>query len=262
MTKLELFGEWINFVLKSKNAHGIHSPFVYNFYNFCLKGSVSNTSKNTFRQVRKELLANNQLIYHQDLGAGSKVNSNPNLPIKQLAKASLKKEKEAGMIAKSINFLKCKKVVELGTSFGSTTLLCCLENPDIEIHTIEGSPEVAQIASELFSRFHKNNIHLITGSFEEKLPPLLSQINTADTYIFDGNHRQEATLNYFGQALQHSNKNTVFIFDDIRWSSEMLNAWKTIEKHPEVTLSLDLFSMGIAFINTDFSKQNLKLRRY
>ena len=179
-----------------------------------------------------------------------------------MAKNSLKNEKEAALISGIIGFLSCKTIVELGTSFGTTTLLISLENPETKIYTIEGSPEIADKAETFFKRHSNKNINLIKGSFEEKLSPLLLRLKTADAYIFDGNHRKEATLNYFEQALLHSNNETVFIFDDIRWSSGMLEAWKTIENHPEVSLTLDLFSMGIVFRNTNFSKQNIKLRKW
>lgn len=252
--------EWIKFALESKNAHGIHSPFVFDFYNICVKGNLSKSSLSVFISLQKELFEADKLIYHYDLGAGSKINPSKNLSIKQLAKGSLKRKKEAGLISKTIGYLDCKTVVEMGTSFGTTAILISLENPNAEIYTIEGSPEIAHKAEEIFKRFPKNKIKLILGSFEEKLPSLLTMINTADAYIFDGNHRLKATINYFEQALLHSTNKTVFIFDDIRWSSEMLEAWHTIENHAKTTLTLDLFNMGIAFINKDLSKQNLKIR--
>lgn len=262
MKKINLLGEWIKFVFESKNAHGIHSPFVFNYYNSCVKGKISKSSDKIFTKIQKELFKDNSPIHHRDLGAGSKVHGSKNITIKQLAKSSLKKKKEAGLISKTIGYLGCKTVVELGTSFGTTTLLITLENPDTVIYTIEGSPEIAKKAKEIIGRFPENKIHLITGSFEEEFPSVLSQIEKADAYIFDGNHRLKPTLEYFELALRHSKDNSVFIFDDIRWSSEMLQAWQAIENHSATTLTLDLFDMGIAFINTDFSKQNLKVRGY
>ena len=262
MKRINLLGEWIKFVFESKNAHGIHSPFVFNYYNTCIKGNISKSSNEIFTDIQKELRKDNSPIHHHDLGAGSKVHSSKNITVGQLAKSSLKKKKEAGLISKTIGFLGCKTVIELGTSFGTTTLLINLENPDTEIYTIEGSPEIAQKAKEIIGRFPENTIHTIIGSFEEKFLSLLSQVEQADAYIFDGNHRLKPTLEYFEIALKHSHYNTVFIFDDIRWSSEMLKAWQTIVNHSSTTLTLDLFDMGIAFINKDFVKQNIKVRRH
>ncbi|MEI2748358.1 MAG: hypothetical protein V9E88_06345 [Ferruginibacter sp.] len=46
-----------------------------------------------------------------------------------------------------------------------------------------------------------------------------------------------------------SNASSVFIFDDIHWSAEMEEAWEEIRKHPAVTLSIDLFFIGLVFFD-------------
>jgi hypothetical protein len=41
----------------------------------------------------------------------------------------------------------------------------------------------------------------------------------------------------------------------------MESAWKSIQNHPSVTLSIDLFFIGIVFFNDDFKvKQDFTLR--
>jgi hypothetical protein len=67
-------------------------------------------------------------------------------------------------------------------------------------------------------------------------------------------------MRYFETALKYSHEKTALVFDDIRWSEEMLKAWKEIINHPQTTLTIDLFSMGIAFCDKGFSKQNLMIR--
>jgi hypothetical protein len=49
--------------------------------------------------------------------------------------------------------------------------------------------------------------------------------------------------------------------DDIHWSSEMEEAWIYIQHHPAVTLTIDLFFIGIVFVNPDYKvKQHFKIR--
>jgi hypothetical protein len=43
-----------------------------------------------------------------------------------------------------------------------------------------------------------------------------------------------ATLDYFDLLLPTITNNTVWIFDDIHWSSEMDEAWEMIKKHPKL----------------------------
>jgi hypothetical protein len=86
----------------------------------------------------------------------------------------------------------------------------------------------------------------------------LSHIDLA--YI-DGNHRYEPTLRYFQQLLPKKQHHSIFIFDDIHWSAEMEKAWSEIKAHPEVTLSIDLFFMGLVFFRQEFKvKQHFSIR--
>ena len=48
--------------------------------------------------------------------------------------------------------------------------------------------------------------------------------------------------------------------DDINWSDDMNKAWNDIIKDESVTISIDLYRMGILFFNPSLSKQNFILR--
>jgi predicted O-methyltransferase YrrM len=260
LRKTKLAGEWVKYVFRSRNAHGLHSPFVFDFYNICLKGKLPAAPISEYKKIKHELLNCNDPVEHLDLGAGSRVLKSENPRVKDIARTSLKNIKEAGMLARLAAFLNAKTIVELGTSFGTTSLLTARENPDAEIFTLEGSPGIASKAQEIFNKAGVKNIKLITGSFDDNFEKILKQTKQADLIIFDGNHRYEPTMRYFETALKYSHGKTALVFDDIRWSEEMLKAWKEIINHPQTTLTIDLFSMGIAFCDKGFSKQNLMIR--
>ncbi len=93
------------------------------------------------------------------------------------------------------------------------------------------------------------------------MPELLSQIQNVDLAYIDGNHRKTPTLSYFRQFQQRSTDNSIFIFDDIHWSEGMEEAWKEIQQHPAVTLTVDLFFIGLVFFRKDFkAKQHFVIR--
>ena len=54
----------------------------------------------------------------------------------------------------------------------------------------------------------------------------------------------------------------MMIFDDIHWSKEMEDAWDFIKAHDSVTLSMDLFFMGIVMFRNDFKVQQHFVIRY
>ena len=81
------------------------------------------------------------------------------------------------------------------------------------------------------------------------------------TLFFDGNHKKEATLRYFQLCIEKANPETIFIFDDIYWSLEMIEAWMEIKNHPQITLALDVFQFGICFFRKEkLAKEEFVLR--
>ena len=49
-----------------------------------------------------------------------------------------------------------------------------------------------------------------------------------DFIFIDGNHREEATINYFKQLLPLIHNDSLMVFDDVHWSKGMENAWHSM----------------------------------
>jgi hypothetical protein len=60
--------------------------------------------------------------------------------------------------------------------------------------------------------------------------------------------------------LAKATENTIFVFDDIYWSTEMKKAWDEISARPEVTISIDLYDLGIIFFRNNQEKQHFVLK--
>jgi predicted O-methyltransferase YrrM len=88
----------------------------------------------------------------------------------------------------------------------------------------------------------------------------LKETDSVDFVFFDGNHRFEATWDYFSLCLKKAHNDSIFIFDDIHWSDEMERVWYKILMLEEVKVSIDLFRMGIIFFKKELSKQNFIIR--
>ncbi len=104
------------------------------------------------------------------------------------------------------------------------------------------------------------SIETIIGNIDETLPKNLSSFSSLDFVFLDANHRYEPTINYFNQILEKCNTNTVIVLDDIHWSEGMEKAWKEIIKNEKVTVSIDLFEVGLIFLKKEQAKQDFKLK--
>jgi len=129
------------------------------------------------------------------------------------------------------------------------------------VTTMEGSTNIAAIANKNFSLLGLQNIDIIKGDFNNTLTEYLSSNKKIDFVFLDGNHRKVPTLKYFEEILLNTNEETIFVFDDIHWSSEMEEAWDIVKKHNQVTLTIDLFFIGIALLGKNFKeKQHFAIR--
>lgn len=242
-------------------GHGIHSPFVYDLVAKVLNDKSQYAEFEEIEMLRKHLLNKKTILEVEDFGAGSVKNLTKKRSIQQIAASSLKPKKYAQLLFKLVKHFQPKTILELGTSLGITTSYLASAKNNARLITMEGSFSIAAIANENFAKQQLKNIKTITGNFDETLETAVTTLSTVDFAFIDGNHRKEPTLRYFEQLLKNSNENSLFVFDDIHWSRDMEEAWTTIKNHPSVTLSIDLYFIGLVFFrNEQKEKQHFTIR--
>ena len=246
---LKYFKYWLT--AASGKGHGVHSPFVYDFIKNVLNDRRQFDCFRYIESLRSELKNDNTEINVPDFGAGSRMQLNNKRKISAIARSSLKPKKYSQLLFRIVHYFKPETIVELGTSLGITTSYLSFANPDVKIITMEGAPEVAIIAKNNFNHLNLSNIKIVEGNFDETLSIVNSQLSTLNFAFIDGNHRKQPTLNYFHQLLNKANDKSIFIFDDIHWSAEMEEAWDEIKKHQSITLTIDLFFIGIVFFRKE-----------
>jgi predicted O-methyltransferase YrrM len=239
----------------------MHSPFVFDFITHVLNDKIKYDCYGTIEGVRVQLKQDKNIIEVEDFGAGSAVMKSRQRAVKTIAKSSLKSPKYAQLLFRMVRYYRPENILELGTSLGITTAYLACGNAAAKLYTCEGAEQIATIAQNNFKLLAISNIALVTGDFEKTLPPLLWAINKINFAFIDGNHRKDPTLRYFQQLLAHANENTLLVFDDIHWSAGMEEAWAIIQRHPAVTLTIDLFFIGIVCLSTDIkAKQHFIIK--
>ncbi len=249
------------FTASSGKGHGVHSPFVFEFITSILNDKTQYDCYGVIEARRKELLQDNTVIEVEDFGAGSAVMKSNRRLVKHIAASSLKPKKFGQLLHRIVQYYQPVSVLELGTSLGITTCYLAKGNKDAIVHTCEGSAAIAAVARKSFEALQIKNVQLTEGDFAKTLQPLLDATSKIDLAFVDGNHRKAPTIEYFIRLLSASTAGGIFIFDDIHWSQEMEAAWNEIKQHSSVTLTIDLFFIGLVFINPDFKeKQHFSVR--
>jgi len=205
-------------------------------------------------------LTNRTEIEVTDLGAGSKYTKSNRREIRQIAKTALSSATFCRRLFRITNHYKPGHILEMGTSLGISAAYLKKGALNANFTTLEGCPQIAKQAQQVFKRLKLENINMNVGDFKTTLPKTLDEMKQLGLVFFDGNHRKAPTLEYFEMAMRYADENSIFIFDDIYWSEEMIEAWNILKKDNRVSLSIDLFSMGILFFKKDFKeKQHYKL---
>ncbi|MFT4602477.1 MAG: putative O-methyltransferase YrrM [Arenicella sp.] len=250
-----MFKSGLKYKLNAVNAHGIHSPFVFEFYNEVLK-KTSRAKQPQIEKLRKELLSDATEIEITDFGAGSRKHDSNKRTISELAKNAAVSKKYGRLLNRIVDFYKLTSVLELGTSLGIGSAY--LAKNDTIVLTLEGCPEIATRAQLNFDELQLNNIHLRVGEFETSFADI--EEREFDLIYIDGNHTEEATGAYFEKFLAHSHNDSFLIFDDIRWSEGMEKAWQTIIRSDKIHVSIELLRMGIVLKRKEQVKQHFVLK--
>ena len=249
----------MNFVWRSKNQYGVHSPFVYDYLTKGLKKKANVQEWKKWKAFRKDLFNNRSTINVTDFGAGSKIFKGSVRKVNQIAKTAGISAKRAKFLFKTIRYFEPNSVLEIGTSLGMATTSMALAAPDAIIHTLEGCPETAKTATNHFTKHKLNDIRVLVGEFDTTLPKLTNE-NKFDLIFFDGNHKKQATLDYFDICLHAAHEHSLFIFDDIHWNPDMEQAWEIIKSHERVSLSIDSYQWGMIFFQKGKQKEHFRLR--
>jgi len=213
---------------------------------------------NKLSAYRIALLKKNQQIEITDFGAGSRVFKSNLRAINSIAKTSGTPLKRAKLLYRIVCYFKPNHTLELGTSLGIATHAMSIGHSNNTIISLEGCPNISDVTRQQLRSFNNSNVTIKTGEFKNSLSEL--KASKFDLIFFDGNHNKDATLEYFHLLIDKAHNNSVFIFDDIHWSKDMVEVWEIIKKHPKVTVSIDTFFWGFVFFRKEQAKENFTIR--
>lgn len=241
MFNLSMAISYLKHWFKAKTRHGVHSPFVYRLLDEVIYDFRAKTDYQEIERLRDELLHNDR---------------NHNL----VNKNGLKPPGLAQLIYRLVADLKPGQIIELGAFKGITTAYLAKAAPGASINSIAGNSEAFTGIKEVLQELNLHNVELHSGNVDELLPELIREIPELDFILIDGNHSKTAILNYFKYCLPKMSNHSMMIFEDIYRSREMRSAWEEVKSNPEVSVTIDLFWMGLVFVRRAQRKEDFKIR--
>lgn len=271
--------QYMKFLARSKNQHGVHSPFVYELVTQCFYDTRHFMDYEQLGQFRRELVKSDKVLQVTDLGSGSRVGqlNKSSKKVQSMLRHAGASKKRQRLLYRLGAYFKPEQILELGTHLGMGSTALCLGSKPKRLITVEGCPETAQYTQNNFERWSQNNsdlkaIEVANNNFEDFLNEFQDLQDfqdsktediahtTFDLIYLDGHHDGQATLQYFECLKKYTHDKTVLIIDDIHWSAGMSAAWEQIIKDPEVSVSIDSFFYGFLFFHPTQAKEDFMIR--
>lgn len=239
--------------IRYRRGYGVHSPFVFNLITKVIEERCSYYSFYDIELIRKQLLFRDNIIAYPDRQQKGKLRRRT---VGEIVEREAIKPKHGALLFRLTNYFKSKNILQLGSSMGLSTLYLTSYAPGLNCIVIENIPEFASIARIAFDKAARNPIDLHTGSYRELLPQALEKMNQIDFIFFNTLYEQQNNIWLFNECIKHIHNETIFVFEGIKASRKMREFWKEVCSRHEVTVTIDLYSMGIVFFNKKLHKRD------
>ncbi len=245
---------------KHKKGRGIHSPFVFDLASKVIYNADEIKLSTSVLDMHNRLFNSGEILSITDHGAGSRITSKTKRKVSSITKSSSVNRKFGKILYRLATWYQPETILELGTGIGVSTAYLAAGRADCEVHTIEGSPEKQAFASEQLATAGLENISFYQGTFDNYFGDLLRKLKNHSIVFIDGDHRFDPTVNTVRIILEEERLNElIIILDDIHWSDEMESAWKELCQDERISVSVNLFFMGILIIRPEMKKQHFNI---
>ena len=75
-------------------------------------------------------------------------------------------------------------------------------------------------------------------------------------FFFNSLYEQQQNHLLFEMCLSKVHNDTVFVFEGIKENKRIREFWRSVCENPKVTVTIDLYSMGIVFFNKKLHKRD------
>lgn len=168
-----------------------------------------------------------------------------------LCRRTSKPYRSALLLHKLLRKTRSASCLELGSCLGisASYQAAALElNGAGRLITMEGAAPVAALAQKTIDQLGHGRVKIVVGRFQDTLDGVLADEQPFDYAFIDGHHDGPATVDYYQRILPTLSDGAVVVYDDIRWSDGMLDAWNELKQHENVEVSVDLVDIGICWI--------------
>ncbi|MCQ2344843.1 MAG: class I SAM-dependent methyltransferase [Paludibacteraceae bacterium] len=218
---------WLRYQLKAhyRRGHHVHSPYTYRLFRNVLFERWPYYSFNEIEKIRKNQAQN-----------GEK-SDNP---------------KYTQLLQRLCATNNAKTIIEIGRTNGISTMYLASNNTHSTVYSISDKKP-----TDVFIKTRYTNIHQCKAA---ELQRTIDKAESIDILYVRRSCGFNEIDNIFDLCKPKSNDGSIFIFDDIHKDSQTEKKWENILESDNVTLSLDLYRVGLVWFKKDLKKQHYTVK--
>ena len=245
-------------------GEGIHSPYLFHIVRFVMRDENTFYCFADIERRRELLLSCEDMLEVVDFGSqGSPDGKHARRRVCDIAAYEVERPKVGQLLFRLVHYMgqhekRPLEILELGTSLGITTSYLAAANSQNRVLTLEGSEAVLQVAQGVWRALRLENIEWQQGNIDNTLNIYARE--ALDLAYVDANHTYEATMRYVRFLLPRMTEKGIIAIDDIHYSEQMERAWEELKADPRVTTSMDLYHVGLLFVDSHYLKRHYRIR--
>ena len=213
-------------MFQRKSQYSIHSPFVFDFMRKVLNDSGSNRDYDTIYRIARLLDKRKHINYRL--------------------------RKQSRLLYRMVRYFEPDSVVSFGHMSALNATAMALGHMQTRVYL-----EQSETFLETLNSMGVVNVNLIQP--EEFDSRRFRHLNTGFVF-FSRDSFEEDTWDYLTNCLNYKTSDSIFVFEGIHHNRDMEDAWEEIKENEDVSVTFDLYCVGVVFFREGIEKQDFILK--
>lgn len=240
-------------ILRHRKGFGVHSPFVYNLITKVIEEKCPYYCFYDIELVRRQFYYRETFFPWIDYPAGKQP---AEVTVGEIIRREAVGKKQGALLFRLANYFQPKHILQIGASAGLSALYLTAYSPHVACTVLEQLPSMAAVAAEVWKKAARVPIDLRVGEYGALLPAALQQIERLDFVFFNRLEASDDREVLLTACIERAHAETVIVLSGIQANRTMRAFWRSVCMRREVTVTLDLYTMGIVLFNPKLHKRN------
>lgn len=242
-------------MLRFRSGFGVHSPFVYHLITRVIGEKCAYYAFEEIELVRRQFYYREQrfpwVVRH-----GRKAGAVLDKPVGEIVRREAIRPKQGALLFRLANYFQPAYILQIGASAGLATLYLTAYSKRSTCIALEQVPTLAPVARQVWEKGARTGIDLRVGEYGVLLPEALAELPRLDFVFFNRAEESGDRDALFDACARKAHTGTVMVITGIRGNRAMRDFWRSVCLRGEVTVTLDLYTLGIVLFNRKLHKRD------